>query len=227
MRTYHYVSDPVAAPSVWYVAYGSNLALDRFRSYLCGGRPRGGRRAYPGCRDTRAPTRLHSLQVPGGLVFAGDSTVWGGGMAFFDRAAPGWIACRAYLIAVEQFADLTAQEMRRPPGGEFARDLEDRLGEVPTLQTLGHGLYESIVRLGVYEGSALLTVTHGDVADLTPAAPSAAYLSQIATGLLEAHGWDPATIAAYLVQAPGVRGRWTEDAIADLAKQAREVVRRS
>ena len=212
------MSDRIDVQEVWYVAYGSNLALDRFRSYLGGGRPSGGLREYAGCRDTRDPARLVSLHVPGGLVFAGDSTVWGGGMAFFDRRALGRIACRAYLISTGQFADLTAQEMRRPPGGEFARELEGLLTEVESLQTLGSGHYDTILRLGAYEGAPLLTVTHGEVADLTPAAPSAAYLSQIATGLREAHGWTAERIGTYLAAAPGVRGAWTADQIADVAR---------
>jgi hypothetical protein len=205
-------------PEVWYVAYGSNLALDRFRSYLCGGRPSGGLRDYVGCRDARDPARIVSLFAPGGLVFAGESTAWGGGMAFYDQSAPSRAACRGYLISAEQFADVTTQEMRRPPGGEFARQLAGLLGEVESLQTIGPGHYETIVRLGVCEGAPLLTVTHGDVADLVPTAPSAAYLSQIATGLRETHGWRPERIAEYLAPAPGVHGFWTADQIADVAR---------
>src|SRR3954467_542512 len=106
---------------VWYVAYGSNLALDRFRCYLAGGRPVGGMRVYAGCRDTREPERIVSLQIPGGLGFAGESGVWGGGMAFYDPSAPGLVAGRGYLVTAEQLGDIAAQEMRREPGGEFAR----------------------------------------------------------------------------------------------------------
>ena len=90
--------------------------------------------------------------------------------------------------------------------------------EVKSLQTLGPGHYETIVRLGVFAGDPLLTVTHGEVADLTLAAPSAAYLSQIAIGLHEAHGWGAERIATYLASAPGVRGAWTVDRIADVAR---------
>jgi hypothetical protein len=212
------VSEPITMQDVWYVAYGSNLALDRFRRYLSGGRPAGGLREYAGCRDAREPARIVSLHARGGLTFAGESTVWGGSMAFFDHRAPGRAACRAYLISSEQFADVTAQEMRRPPGGEFARELAGVLTEVDSLQTLGPGHYETIVRLGVLDGAPLLTVTHGDVADLVPAAPSATYLSQIATGLCEAHGWDAERIGTYLAPAPGVRRVWTADQIADLAR---------
>ncbi len=204
--------------AVWYVAYASNLALDRFRCYLRGGRPSGGLREYAGCRDARDPASIVSLHVSGGLVFAGASSVWGGGMAFLDRSAPGRVACRAYLISAEQFADVTAQEMRRPSGGVFARELEGKLTEVESLHTMGPGHYETIVRLGVYAGAPLLTVTHGDPADLTPAAPSAAYMSQICAGLHEAHLWGAEQVGEYLAPAPGVRCAWTEDQIADVAR---------
>src|SRR5918993_1141915 len=71
---------------LWYVAYGSNLSLDRFRVYL-----------------------------RGGLRFVGVSSVWGGGMAVYDAGAAGQIAARAYLITAEQFVDILAQEMRLEP----------------------------------------------------------------------------------------------------------------
>jgi hypothetical protein len=212
------VAERSDAQAVWYVAYASNLARDRFRSYLAGGRPLGGLRENCGCRDRLDPARVVSLGVPGGLVFAGDSTVWGGAMAFFDRTAPGWVACRAYLISSGQFADVIAQEMRRPPGGAFALDLEGLLATVESARTLGSGLYETVVRLGVYEGAPLLTVTYSDVAALAPAAPSAAYLAQIATGLHEAHGWAADRIATYLAPAPGVHGAWTADEIVDVVR---------
>ena len=209
-----------AAQAVWYVAYGSNLALDRFRRYLRGGRPSGGLRDYTGCRDARDPARVVSLHVPGGLVLAGEYGALRGGMAFFDRKAAGSIAARASLVSGEQFADVTAQEMRRPPGGDFARKLEEVLADVTAVHTFGPGLYETIVPLGTLEGAPLLTVTHGDVAELALAAPSAAYLGQIATGLHEAHRWGAQQIGTYLAGAPGVRGAWTAAQLAEVARSA-------
>jgi len=202
---------------VWYAAYGSNLALGRFRCYLSGGRPLGGAREYAGCRDPRPPERMLSLHVEGGLVFAGQSGVWGGGMAFYDATAPGWAACRAYLLTTDQFVDVVAQEMRRPPGGEFARNLAGVLPEVGSVHTLGPGRYETVLRLGEREGVPMFTVTHDDVAGLELAAPTAPYLRWIAAGLHDAHGWDSARIGGYLAAAPGARGVWTEDEIAALA----------
>ncbi|GAA1587970.1 hypothetical protein GCM10009789_46880 [Kribbella sancticallisti] len=203
---------------VWYVAYGSNLALDRFRCYLSGGRPAGGMRDYPGCRDPREPERVASLEVPGGLVFAGESRVWGGGMAFYDTKAAGRVACRAYLVTAEQLGDIAAQEMRREPGGEFARDLAGLLPDVDLIHAMGPGRYETIARLGSEDGIPMFTVTHGEVADLDLAAPTAAYVRWIAAGLREAHGWDGEQVAAYLSEASGVAEAWS---VAELALVAR------
>ncbi|MFC9691210.1 histone deacetylase [Kribbella sp. NPDC056951] len=193
---------------VWYVAYGSNLALDRFTCYLAGGRPSGGARTYPGCRDHTAPTRIEGVEVDGGLLFAGESKVWGGGSAFFDPAAPRKVAGRAYLLTADQFGDVAAQEMWREPGGEFARKLAALLPEVVELHTMGPGRYETVVRLGEYDGFPMFTITHGSVADLEPVAPAASYLQWIVTGLREAHGWDDELVRRYLLSAPGVE-RWS------------------
>jgi hypothetical protein len=204
--------------TIWYVTYGSNLAMDRFRCYLAGGRPAGGLREYAGCRDPSDPTRSMGVEVPGGIVFASESGVWGGGMAFFDRAMQGVAACRAHLITAEQFGDVAAQERRRPPGGEFARDLAGLLPDVDTMVATGPGHYETVVRLGELDGTAMFTITHHDVPSLTLAAPTAPYLRWIAAGLREAHGYDPARTARYLAGAPGVAGVWTEAALAELAE---------
>jgi hypothetical protein len=198
---------------VWYVAYGSNLALDRFRCYLAGGRPAGGVRVYEGCRDHSDPERIVGVQVPGGLVFAGESRVWGGGSAFYDLAAPRQVAGRAYLLTPDQLGDVAAQEMRREPGGEFARDLAALLPDVDAVHAMGPGRYETVVRLGDHDGVPMFTVTHDTVADLNPAAPTAPYLRWIATGLTEAHGWNTHQVVEYLHAAPGVHLGWTPGAL--------------
>ena len=204
---------------VWYVAYGSNLGMARFRCYVSGGRPAGGRREYAGCRDRRDPSRAVGVEVAGGLVFAGRSGVWGGGMAFYDRGATGRVPCRAYLVTADQFADIAAQEMRRPPGGEFARDLAGLLADVESFHVMGPGRYETITRLGTLDEASMFTVTHGDISSLDLAAPSATYLRWIAAGLRESHAWDADRIAAYIAEAPGAKGAWTRSEIAVLAQQ--------
>ena len=205
---------------VWYVAYGSNLASERFRCYLAGGRPAGGSRWYAGCRDPAAPTRSLGIEVPGGLVFAGSSGVWKGGMAFYDRTVGGVVACRAHRVTIEQFADIAAQELRRPPGGTFARNLPGLLADVESVVTIGRGPYETVVRLGELDGVPMFTITHHDVAGLRTAAPTGPYLRWISIGLREAHGYDPARTARYLAAARGVRGGWTERDLRELASSA-------
>jgi hypothetical protein len=203
---------------VWYVAYGSNLARARFCCYLQGGRPEGGAREYDGCRDRNEPRDVASVEVPGGLLFAGRSMVWGGGMAFYDHADAGPLSARAYLITAEQFADVAAQEMRRPPGGEFAVELTGLLPEVKSIVTTGSGMYETIVRLGERHGAPMFTITHHDVTNLPLAAPSGRYLRWVARGLREAHGWDEARVAGYLEAAPGIHGAWTIEELTLIAR---------
>jgi hypothetical protein len=74
---------------VWYVSYGSNMAVERLTCYLEGGRPPGGTRANPGARDPRPPRRMIPVDLPGSVYFAGDSRQWGGGVAFYDHETPG------------------------------------------------------------------------------------------------------------------------------------------
>lgn len=85
---------------IWYVAYGSNLASERFSCYLVGGRPPGGARRHPGCRDTTPVRAERPMMPPGGVYFAHTSPTWGGGMAFYDPEPPGRAAARAYLLNV-------------------------------------------------------------------------------------------------------------------------------
>ncbi|MDX6325998.1 MAG: hypothetical protein QOK15_2352 [Nocardioidaceae bacterium] len=202
---------------IWYVAYGSNLSTARFRCYLSGGRPAGAARLYAGCRDPGDPTRIAAVPATGGLVFAGASRVWQGGMAFYDRSAPGVLAARAYLVTTEQFADVVAQELRQPPGGELARNLCDLLPGAGSVVTAGAGLYGTVVRLGELDGAPMFTITHHDTDKLPSTAPTAAYLRWIAIGLRESHGYRDDQIVSYLVRARGISEVWTEEELLTLA----------
>lgn len=196
---------------VWYVAYGSNLHAARLACYLRGGRPDGGARTQPGCRDPRPPRRAVATVLPGTLYFAGHSLTWGGGSAFYDPATVGEVPCRAYLVTVGQFSDIAAQEMRRPPGTDL--DL------VPALTTgraeLGPGRYETLLHVGESDGHPLLTFTASrGVAGADLNAPTPPYLRTLAAGLAESHGWGPWRAAGYLATRPGAAGHWTPRAVA-------------
>lgn len=193
--------DDVTTTRIWYAAYGSNLSLERFGCYLRGGRPSGGSRHYDGCRDNAEPLRIERTQIAAELAFGGESKTWGGGVAFVDRAGDATLA-RLYLITLEQFADVVAQENWLDPGTlEIALDDEVNLGE-----GLHYGL---VLGLGEFDGDPVLTVTRQRGTAI--ARPSAAYLRHVARGLAESHRLSPAEIAAYLASKRGVSGEIGEE----------------
>lgn len=203
---------------VWYAAYGSNLYAARLRYYLAGGRPPGGLRTLPGCRDARAPLAMAPVLLPGGIYFALESSQWTGGVALYDPDLPGTVAARAYLMTAGQFADVVAQEMYREPGVDL-----DVLCEVVAhgRVELGPGRYETLVYAGDRDGHPVLTFTAPwPAAAVQPNPPAAVYLRMLAGGLHESHGWDRERIAGYLHARPGVAGAWTTGALLALADEA-------
>lgn len=156
--------------------------------------------------------------LPGTIYFATHSPVWDGGRAFYDADAPGPAAARAWLVTAGQFADITAQEMYRKPGGDL--DLADVL--VTGRAQLGPGRYETLLHVGDHDDHPLLTFTAPwHMAEVSATAPSAAYLRMLAGGLIAAHHWSPARAADYLA---GLTAAWTTDAIAELLSWPGDVV---
>jgi len=197
----HIASLPQAG-EVWYVSYGSNMSADRLACYIEGGCPVGATRAHPGARDRRPPRASIPVELPGSVYFAGASSLWGGGVAFYDHETPGPSAGRAYLVTAQQFADIAAQEMHRVP------DPDDPIEEIvlggldPDLggrHHVGPGHYETLVEVGRTGGAPMLTFTapHG-IDHVDHSEPSEEYLAMLADGLREGHGWDPSQVAAYL-----------------------------
>lgn len=198
---------------VWYVSYGSNMCASRLNCYLAGGTPEGAGMDYAGCRDRRAPGRTTGYELTGGVYFATESQVWGGGRAFYDPALPGTAATRAYLITPGQFADIAAQEMGRSPAADL--DLTPVLARHRV--ALGPGRYETLLHVGELTGYPMLTFTAPWGASQVPwTAPSAPYLRVLITGLAETFSWTLPRIARYLAALPGARGHWTPAAIAAL-----------
>jgi hypothetical protein len=196
-----HVSPLPTSGEVWYVSYGSNMSESRLACYIEGGCPVGGTRHNPGARDPRPPRHSIGVQLPGSVYFAGESTQWGGGVAFYDHETPGPAVGRAYLVTAQQFADIAAQEMYRVP------DPDDPIEEIvlggldPELDGrhhVGPGHYETLVEVGRIGGAPMLTFTapHG-IDHVEHNAPSPAYLAMLADGLREGHGWDDDEIRSY------------------------------
>jgi hypothetical protein len=181
----------------------------RFACYISGGRPRGTRRIYSGCRDPSPPRRDVGVLLDGGLTFAGRSTVWGAGVAFYHPHADGQVAARAYLLTFGQLSDVVAQEVRRPVGSDLLQgDIVDRQWSVRSR------IYETVLHVGDREGLPMFTVT--SLQNLEPAAPSANYVRTMFDGLTEAFGWTADEGVHYLLGAPGVTLGWTADQLVAL-----------
>jgi hypothetical protein len=194
---------------VWYVAYGSNTSAARFGCYIGGGRPPGARRTYLGCRDPSPPRRDSAIHLAGGLTFAGQSRVWGGGIAFYDPHADGELAARAYLLSFGQLSDVVAQETRRPVGSDLVLD-----GGVERRWRVSSYVYETLLHVGDRDGLPMFTIT--SLQDLEPTPPSAPYLRTMLEGLEETFGWTANERADYLLRAPGVAQAWTADRLVEL-----------
>ncbi len=176
---------------VWYVSYGSNMNARRLACYLRGGRPPGARLGYPGARDHTPPSQDAAVMLPGRLYFALTSTVWGGGIAFYDHQADGPTPARAYLITVEQFVDVAAQEMHRAPRPDDPLEDVVRSGLPQGRYVAGPGCYETLLRVGERDGVAMLTFTApGRADDVDFNRPEESYLAMLCEGLAQSHGWD-------------------------------------
>jgi hypothetical protein len=194
---------------VWYVAYGSNLHAARFGCYIAGGRPRGARRTYIGCRDQSPPRRDIAVRMAGGLTFAGNSRVWGGGMAFYRPHVDGEVAARAYLLTFGQLSDVVAQDIRRPVGSDLPFD-----GGADRRWAMNSRTYETLLRLEDRDGIPMFTIT--SLRTTGPATPSAPYLRVVLDGLGEAFGWTAQRRADYLLRASGVAPAWNADRLVEL-----------
>ena len=218
---------------VWYAAYGSNLHLPRLTCYLAGGTPPGSLRSYAGARDTSPPRAVVPVWLPGRVRFAGDSPVWGGGVAVLhpddragraatvsrsgetpdDRAGraatgsrSGEVAATAYLLTRAQVCDVVAQETRREAGA--VSELEAPLG--------GSGWYDALVT-DELQGRPLVALAATDPPPSN--APGATYLGMLVQGLRETRGWSREQCADYLCAWPGAEA-WTRDDVLALSPQS-------
>ena len=190
---------------VWYAAFGSNMSSARLACYLAGGVPRGTTREYEGSRDPTPPREVRSLTLPGRVRFAGDSSVWGGGTAFYAPGDRGAVHARAYLLTLEQFGDLVAQETRHPVGRSLVLA---RSG--PTRHGMSR-VYDVVLDLGRLDGHRLLTLSSS--ADHPVKPPSAAYLRTLMDGLAEGFGLGVEEQVAYLAGLAGMSPAWTAETL--------------
>ena len=124
-------------------------------------------------------------------------------MAFYTPGDEGAVHARAYLLGVEQLADLVAQETRHPVGQTLV------LAEKgPTRHGLSR-IYDVVLDLGELDGHRLLTLSSSRDHPANP--PSEAYLRTMMDGLAEGFALDVEEQIAYLAGLPGLSPRWTAD----------------
>ena len=194
-----------ADPLVWYAAFGTNLAPERLEYYLRGGRPPGASRVQEGCRDPTPPLEARAVSIAGRLRFAGESSMWGGGMAFFRPGDEGVVHARAYLMRLEQLGDLVAQETRHPVGRPLVLAAHG-----PTRHGLSQ-VYDVVLDLGDLDGHRMLTLSSTHDHPVRP--PSEAYVRTMLDGLATGFGLDPEARIRYLAGLEGMAPGWTPDTL--------------
>lgn len=136
------------------------------------------------------------MTLPNRLLFAGESRWWGGGGVAFVDPEPGMATtlARAYLITVEQFQDVLAQESGRRVGSEVD------LGAVASggSTVLGGGNYDRVVHVGEARWPMLTFTTPRPLDKLALNPPGPAYRDTIVRGVVEAHGLTHADAERYV-----------------------------
>jgi len=189
-----YDAQPYNNQYVWYVAYGSNLLMERLACYIEGGYCERNGRDYPPCEDDTLPTESIAIQLFGNMYFANyNQGSWeNSAVSFFDPDGIGIAEGRAYLIK------------------------ESQLEHIHRLEGKGSNWYPDTLELGELDGIRAVTFTNKNV---KPSAPmcelSAAYISTIMDGLQEMG--NDAEFAFYYIRECTARiasTRWTrEDAV--------------
>src|SRR4029079_4671703 len=135
------------------------------------------------------PREVVGLRLPGRIGFGGLSRVWGGGLGLLaPEAADGEVVARGYLIGADQLDEVFALERR----------------------------YDTQSQVGDRDGLPMVALTSSEHHE--PAAPSAAYLRTILSGLTDGLLAVDAAIT-YLLSAPGVDLRWDDVGLRELAEQ--------
>lgn len=200
---------------VWYAAYGSNVDQRRFITYLTGGPVPGTDDIQTGALDAAPPRRDEPYTFTQSIRFAHHSRRWNGATAVLDHTANSAGALgRRYLITESQFADVVAQENRRPvadlPLAELAMD---------TVHAFTNRSYDGLLLVDTDDGIPIVTFTSPtDPAELDPAPPSPAYLGTLVRGILDAHRLSGKEIASRLHNAPGVAPTWSMSEIEALVE---------
>lgn len=159
---------------ILYAAYGSNLLLERFYSYIKGTEFLGIK--YEGCDDKSDPEDYGSMMVPHRLYFAKRSKRWeGGGVAFLsikeEKDPYYYSVIRLWKVTLSQFDDIQRQE---------------------------GGWYNQILNLGKKNNMDIITFTGKAEFEKEKNKPCDSYLEIIKKGLIQTKGWNVGECEQYI-----------------------------
>jgi succinyl-diaminopimelate desuccinylase len=208
---------------VWYATFGSGLCKENFLALVSGGAPKGARHVYRGCRDKTLPLKDMFMSLPYELYFSGESLAWAGGHAVLDtkRTTKAHTVARAYLITIEQFEDIIAQE-----------NLQDRAARLPLSKAIHHGhapidnlkdirVYDELLYCGEEEGIPVFSLTsRRPRLNATP--PPTDYTRFLCKGLSQNPQLSTEAAVNYLASRPGIVGHYKKQTLTELFNEEAE-----
>lgn len=201
---------------VWYAAYGAGLAKENFMNYLTGGRPMGASRTFSGCRDKTPPVADMFLSLPYELYFSGESLSWKGALgALRPEPSPSThTIARAYLITVEQFEDLAAQENFQSRRLRLPLVKAMRKGSAD-INVEDSGPYDVLLFCGMRDRVPIFSLT-AKRENLPAVPPKLEYLRHLCQGLSENAAMNAQKAIAYLNKLPKSAGNYEETMVTDV-----------
>ncbi len=204
---------------VWYAAYGSGLSKENFMHQIRGGQPEGSTRAFAGCSDQAPPKKETFISLPYPLYFAGTCTEWGGGHinVLPEPSNTAHTIARAYLITVEQFEEIAAQQNDRLVTQPLPLRNAMQRGHVTVGDGSGH--YDELLFCGTKDDIPVFTLT-AVRPELPYTAPTPVYTRLLCKGLSENKDIDQQTAIDYMLATPGISGNYKKHDILRLFVEA-------
>ncbi|HKU17978.1 MAG TPA: M20/M25/M40 family metallo-hydrolase [Candidatus Saccharimonadales bacterium] len=208
---------------IWYANYGSGLSKENFMCQVRGGTPKDSTRTFAGCSDSTPPQRDQFMSLPYALYFAGDCAAWGGGGHINiqpELTHSAHTIARAYLITVEQFEEIVAQQNDR----RIAKPLPIKQAILQGHATVGRGTghYDELVFCGIKDDAPVFTLT-AVRPELPYVAPSQVYARLLCKGLSENTNLDRQTAIDYMLATPGIAGNYQKQELDRLFKEATDI----
>lgn len=132
--------------------------MSRVMCYIAGGKPDGASRLHLGCRDKTVPFESFGVIFKGSVYYAGNSTMWGGGVLFADFGTDDYSLGRVHMITREQFEYVAAQECGLEAGMKGINFEALMVEDVANDKSL---LYGYSVLVGYISGTPVVSFTNG------------------------------------------------------------------